>query len=207
MARTTLSLNNKRIVVEANAYTLIVYEDRFKGRRFLKDIDELVTSPSLSLGIGARMLWAIAKTANKELADYCEFTHALEISEIATIVEEITDIILESLTAVANPRKSNDGRQHSNSTTSAPELLAIAHRCGISISDLKDISLGFLMDICDIQSRLMKGEDIHADEEHYYQLKDVLPFMIEGFEDGTIPEAKYKAFMAEYEELKNIYEC
>lgn len=105
MASTTILLNKKKISVEANAYTLIVYEDRFKGCRFLKDIDNLITEESISLATSARMLWATAKTADNSVADFCEFTKNFEISDLYKAHPQVINIILESLAAVINPKK------------------------------------------------------------------------------------------------------
>lgn len=105
MASTMINLKNKKIPVEANAYTLIIYEDRFKGRRFLKDIDNLITEGSISLATSARILWAVSKTADSSIADFCEFTKNLELSDLITCTTYVANILLESLTGVINPKK------------------------------------------------------------------------------------------------------
>lgn len=105
MASTMINLQNKKIPVEANAYTLIIYEDRFKGRRFLKDIDSLVAQESISLATSARMLWAISKTADSSVADFCEFIKGFELSDLLKCHTFVVEILLESLSAVINPKK------------------------------------------------------------------------------------------------------
>lgn len=84
-------------------------------------------------------------------------------------------------------------------------MVAIVTKCGLTVADFKTLSLGFVLDVCDVQVKLANGEDIHQDEEHYHQLKDVYNFMISGYNDGTISKERYTQFMEEYEELNEIY--
>lgn len=84
-------------------------------------------------------------------------------------------------------------------------MLAFITRCGLTVADLKTLSLGFVLDTCDIQMRINNSEDIHEDEEHYYQLKDVYSFMAKGYKAGTISKERYDQFITEYEELNEIY--
>ena len=72
----TIIIDNKRVKVGANASTLILYEDRFKGRRLLRDASELLAmadTTDVPFGLVARILWAEVKTADADAPDFYEW--------------------------------------------------------------------------------------------------------------------------------------
>lgn len=80
-----IKIDGKKISVEANASTLLIYEDRFKGRRLLKDISELVkitTVSDIPLSFYSKFFWATAKTANETIPDIYEWSKDFSIAEI-----------------------------------------------------------------------------------------------------------------------------
>lgn len=70
MARKEIEIDNKKVQIEANGATILIYEDTFKGRRFLRDVSELekVKEPTdYPLTLTCRILWATAKTADNSI--------------------------------------------------------------------------------------------------------------------------------------------
>ena len=51
----------------------------------------------------------------------------------------------------------------------------------------------------------MKNDKYKSNEEKYNQLKDVLPFVQEDYENGKIDEIKYNDFIANYKSLEEEY--
>jgi len=43
------------------------------------------------------------------------------------------------------------------------------------------------------------------DEDKYYKLKDVFPFVTESYENGEISEDEYKGFIEKYQSLEEYY--
>lgn len=111
--RKTVKINGTNVVLEANGYTLLVYEDRFKGRRLLQDIGEISKigeAEKVPFSIQTKMLWAAAKTADDTLPDIYEWTKQFSIEEVIKASQIAVVLICESLStskkakATAKPR-------------------------------------------------------------------------------------------------------
>lgn len=74
----------------------------------------------------------------------------------------------------------------------------------MTAADFKRLSLGFVIDFCTCRLQIEKGEEIN-EENKYHQLKDVLPFVEEEYENGVIDESRYRDFIADYKELEGKY--
>lgn len=61
------------------------------------------------------------------------------------------------------------------------------------------------VDVIDTHRKIKEGKDIHEQEKQFNQLKDVLDFIIEGYENGEISEIKYQDFMKQYKEMEALY--
>ena len=100
MPSKTIIIGKKKIKVEANASTLIIYEDRFKGRRLLQDIDNLIKIPGaekVPFSLYSKFFWAAAKTADKNIPDIYEWSKNFEIGEIISAGQIATGLICESI--------------------------------------------------------------------------------------------------------------
>lgn len=62
-----------------------------------------------------------------------------------------------------------------------------------------------VVDIIDTNRKIREGEDIHEQEKQFNQLKDVLEFIVEGYQNGEISEIKYQDFMKQYKEMEALY--
>lgn len=89
-----IKLNDRELKLECNAYSLVLYENTFKGRNFLKDYENLITEPNVSSHI--RFLWCFAKTADSSIDDFEAF------SRNNNILESISEIISTNITLITN---------------------------------------------------------------------------------------------------------
>ncbi len=87
---------------------------------------------------------------------------------------------------------------------SAYDILTFAVKSGLTAADLKEFSLGFIIDFCVTKQSLEKG-DTNTDEEKYLKLKDVYPFIVEDHENGKISDKKYTDFILKYKSLEERY--
>ena len=62
----TVVINDKNVEVEVTAYTMLIYEDTFKGHSFLRDADRILVKNlnDVKFGSAVKLLWAAAKTAD-----------------------------------------------------------------------------------------------------------------------------------------------
>lgn len=75
----------------------------------------------------------------------------------------------------------------------------------MTAADLKELSLGYLIDFFNIKGKLSKGADIHADERHFYQMRDMRPLIEEKHKNKQISDERYKKWLANYSELEQVY--
>ena len=100
--------------------------------------------------------------------------------------------------------KKKESDSHSESYTSALEILSFSPKSGLPVADLEKLSIGFVIDFCLTKQSLLNGKP-DEDEDKYYKLKDVLPFVIENYENGEISEEEYKGFIEKYQSLEDYY--
>ncbi len=101
-----ISINKKSIRVEVNASTLIIYEDRFKGRRLLQDIFELsaIKDPDkVPFALVSKLIWAAAKTADNTTPDLYEWIAQMNIAEVIGIAPQILTMYYTNIETAKKP--------------------------------------------------------------------------------------------------------
>ncbi|MDO4893358.1 MAG: hypothetical protein Q3989_08655 [Eubacteriales bacterium] len=101
-----ISINKKIIRVEVNASTLIIYEDRFKGRRLLQDISELTAikdSFDIPFALTSKLLWAAAKTADNSTPDFYEWIKQFTIADVLQTGLQMIPLYVKDIETVKKP--------------------------------------------------------------------------------------------------------
>ena len=96
----TLRVDNRTFEVRASAFTLILYEDNFKGRRMLQDLSalaEMEQSSAVSYALVSRMLWALARTADATTPDFYEWVQAFSIGGIISAYPAVVTLLTENI--------------------------------------------------------------------------------------------------------------
>lgn len=96
----TLRVDNHTFEVRASAFTLILYEDNFKGRRMLQDLSalaEMEQSGAVSYALVSRMLWALARTADATTPDFYEWVQAFSIGGIISAYPAVVALLTENI--------------------------------------------------------------------------------------------------------------
>ena len=96
----TVEINGKRVRVEANASTLIIYEDSFKGRRLLRDTAALLQMTDLTdipYGLVARLLWAEVRTADGGAPDFEEWLSGISVADILAARLTVLEVLAKSI--------------------------------------------------------------------------------------------------------------
>lgn len=65
--------------------------------------------------------------------------------------------------------------------------------------------MGFVIDFIEIQTKLSKGVDVHAEEKKYYRRKRILPSIERKYHNGDIDEKTYQKWIAKYKALEERY--
>ena len=100
MPNKIITIGKKKVRVEANASTLLIYEDRFKGRRLLQDIGELAKitkAEKIPFSLYSKLFWAAAKTADNSIPDIYDWIKDFEISDVIIGSQTVITLIYESI--------------------------------------------------------------------------------------------------------------
>lgn len=103
-------LNNQNFEAKANAMTMLIYEDEFKGSSFLNDFEKLETplmnqSSNIKANIAIQMIWACLKTADNNTPDFNKWKKQLENISINEIYVANITVLLTIQKSIANPSK------------------------------------------------------------------------------------------------------
>lgn len=85
------------------------------------------------------------------------------------------------------------------------ELLAYCTLNGLTVADLKKLSIGYVIDYVLMCRNIKNKEDLHDDEDKFHKLKDILPFAEQKYKDGKISKERYELFLADYKEKEELY--
>ncbi len=145
------------VLVSASAGALIHYKKQF-GVEYTDDHRELCGLPAeqkyLKLAeVGMRLLWAMAKAADRALPPYSEWIPAFGSKDLALAIQEAETLFLSSLR--------DDGRRDSGREFTSENLIASALACGLGIGELDDMPLPMVIDTIEEWCRL-KG---YAEED------------------------------------------
>ena len=93
-------MDNRTFEVRASAFTLILYEDNFKGRRMLQDLSalaEMEQNGAVSYALVSRMLWALARTADATTPDFYEWVQAFSIGGVISAYPAVVTLLTENI--------------------------------------------------------------------------------------------------------------
>lgn len=95
----TVVINDKNVEVEVTAYTMLIYEDTFKGRSFLRDADRILVKNlnDVKFGSAVKLLWAAAKTADDTIPNFKAWSKNLSIKDAISATDTIIELIVNSL--------------------------------------------------------------------------------------------------------------
>lgn len=144
----TIRYNGGCFNVSAAAASLIIYKEQF-GCEYLEDYIKSVGN-ALDGGVtGYRLVWSMAKCADRSIPDPNEFGRMLgKDFDLMGAVEACAEIMIKSmgefLTGEDDESGSDDGEE-SGIDTLSERLVAAAVRVGLSVEDLYSVSVGFLL--------------------------------------------------------------
>ena len=95
----TVVINDKNVEVEVTAYTMLIYEDTFKGHSFLRDADRVFVKNlnNVKFGSAAKLLWAAAKTADDTTPNFKVWLKDVSIKDAISATDTIIKLIVDSL--------------------------------------------------------------------------------------------------------------
>lgn len=115
-------LNGKKYELKANAMTMLIYEDEFKGSSFLNDFEKLENplinkSSNISGQILIQMIWACIKTADDSTPKFNEWKKQLQNISMGEIYEANIDVVIAISQNMASPSKKLQAAAENNQNT------------------------------------------------------------------------------------------
>jgi hypothetical protein len=142
----TIRYNGGQFNMRASAAVLIAYKEQF-GTEYTEDFTAAGKSPLTAIKVGYRLIWAMAKCADRNIADPDIFREELgDDFDLFSAVEAAADLMYKSLDIYGTDDGCNNTDTEDTESDELSERLTIsAIRCGFSVADLNDISVGFLL--------------------------------------------------------------
>lgn len=142
----TIRYSGGQFNMRASAAVLIAYKEQF-GAEYTEDFMAAGKSPLTAIKVGYRLIWAMAKCADRNIADPDIFRKDLgDDFDLLSAVEAAADLMQKSLGIYGTDDGCNDADTEDTESDELSERLTIsALRCGFSVADLNDISVGFLL--------------------------------------------------------------
>lgn len=139
----TVKYSNGQFNMRASAASLITYREQF-GVEYTSDFSAAVKSPLTAVKVGYRLIWAMAKCADNAIPDPETFREMLgDDFDILGAVDDAAELMHKSLGGYAE--ETADGEVTEDDENLSEKMTGFALRCGFSVADLNDISVGFLL--------------------------------------------------------------
>ena len=211
--RKSVEVCGKKIDFEFSVFSLVIYKREFFCE-FLDDLHDIVGNriewlfpekASEHSESVLKLLWTLAKTADENIRPFNEFLDGFDEFPVFDIFNEIyEDVIFTSLKYDRRYRVGTN--KNGGKTQSTEEIIAVLMNAGLSLEDMKHITVGMGINIMRANADLKKlshGEKVPDREKQYRVLKAQEKNVEEKYKNGEISKEKYDSFknvLREWEE-------
>lgn len=205
----SIEIDDKMLTLKSSVYTWFTYKAGFgaelpedmaraiaiDGQR-TKELDDVTRAALLGqeMRLFLQLLWAFASEGTPGLPPFEQWVQDIENIDITAVINAITELY----TATIKPDRRNRGSGNGDSGATSTEVLAdMLLDVGVSISDMKNITVGQAINIIREHVRRVqrsKGEQVSDPDKQYKQIKEI----VELIESGKVTDYDPK----EFEELK-----
>lgn len=203
--RKSVSIGGRKIPFEFTIFTLVIYKREFFCE-FLNDLQRVSKDrlkwllPETALECSKdvyKILWALAKTADETIPPPEDFLEQFDKFPVFDIWGEIyEDVVLRSI-RYDKKYKLGEKNNNSRSSVSTEEIVARFMGYGLTLRDLRDITVGMGINLMHANSdlqRIRNGETVPDYEKQYRVLKAQEKNVEEKYRNGEITKQKYDSF-------------
>lgn len=207
----SIEIDGRTLTLKSSVYTWFTYKAGFgaelpedmaraiaiDGQR-TKELDDVTRAALLGqeMRLFLQLLWAFASEGTPGLPPFENWVQGIESIDITGAIKTITELYTATIKPDRRNRGSGNGDEDSG-TVSAEALADMLLDVGVSISDMKNITVGQAINIIREHVRRVqrsKGEQVSDPDKQYKQIKEI----VELIESGKVTDYDPK----EYEELK-----
>lgn len=205
----SIKIDGRTHTLKSSVYTWFTYKAGFgaelpedmaraiaiDGQR-AKELDDVTRAALLGqeMRLFLQLLWAFASEGTPGLPPFEQWVQGIENIDITNVIKVITELY----TATIKPDRRNRGSGNGDGGTVSTEALAdMLLDVGVSIADMKNITVGQAINIIREHVRRVqrsKGEQVSDPDKQYRQIKEI----VELIESGQVTDYDPK----EFEELK-----
>lgn len=159
-----IHVGNKEVKLKSTAGTMVRYRNNF-NRDFIKDLLHLKSKIELKQGTGEeldaidleifeKIAWSMAKTADDNIPDIEHWLDEFETFDIMIILPQIMDLLVSNMKQLKQTKETTERDRKKRNGKRSGEVNAntIILRClkiGISLSEMDNITIGFVLDLID----------------------------------------------------------
>jgi hypothetical protein len=141
----------KTVKIEDNVFNLaatggmvIIYKQQF-GKEYYEELETLSTASQQSTKealYGAyKLIWAMSKAADVTVPDPDIWINSFDKFPLLQLIPHAVDLLTRSFGQI----KKEDGEKDGSEKMTAENLVACCLACGMNISDINNLSIGFLI--------------------------------------------------------------
>lgn len=151
-----ISIDGKKVKLKITGGTLCRYKEQF-GVDYSAELNKVSEIKNSFLKLrameitGARMIWAMAKTADENISAPADWIDSFDNFPVQQILNEINPFVLSAFKAGDSDEQGSGGEP-----ITAEKLTACCFAAGLTMADIDSMSPGFLINViseyCDIKS-------------------------------------------------------
>lgn len=134
----SFKIGNKAVTLSATGGTLCIYKQQF-GTEYYNDLKD--ESSVNTLKTGFQIIWSMAKTATPDLPDPDAWLSSFKEFPLVELLPEALSLLGKSF-GEAKKEKSEESAK----PLTSENLVACCLSCGLSMQDISEMSIGFLLD-------------------------------------------------------------
>lgn len=137
----TITIKKQKFTLAATGGMICIYKQQF-GREYYEDLEKIATDAKEALLSGYRLIWAMARAADNSIPDPDEWLRGFKEFPLLELVSEAVSLLTAAFSQV---KKDEDESAEPAERMTAENLVACCLACGMSIDDINNLSIGFLI--------------------------------------------------------------
>lgn len=161
----TVKINDNTFTLAATGGMITTYKQQF-GTEYYEDLEVLSSANEKStkeaLYSAYKLIWAMAKAADVTIADPDSWITSYEEFPLLQLIPEAVDILTKSFAQIKKDKDSEDNGER----MTAENLVACCLACGMNLSDINNLSIGFLINSVSEYVKIKSGSASQQEKVH-----------------------------------------
>lgn len=157
----TVTINDNNFTLAATGGMITIYKQQF-GTEYYEDLEEISTasqeSTKKSLYNAYKLIWAMSKAADNSITDPDNWINSYKEFPLLQLIPCALDVLTKSFSQITKDEdEETDGEK-----MTAENLVACCLACGMSIADINNLDIGFLINSVSEYVKIKSGGASHS---------------------------------------------